>query len=100
MCATGEELTILDVGPRLVSEVVGALECDGMAADALKLAMGDDVFDLVVSSECIEHTLDPELAIGEMWPGVQAGGHRLPDYTQQAVVPVMRASQQLGVRKY
>ncbi len=96
----GGKLTILDVGPRLVGKVVGALGCDGTAADALALSMGDDVFDLVVSSECIEHTLDPELAIREMCRVCKSGGVVCLTTPNKLWYPVMRASQRLGVRKY
>jgi 2-polyprenyl-6-hydroxyphenyl methylase/3-demethylubiquinone-9 3-methyltransferase len=96
----GGELTILDVGPRLVSEVVGALNCEGMAADAQKLAIGDDLFDLVVSSECIEHTLEPELAIREMCRVCKPGGIVCLTTPNKLWYPVMRAAQRLGARKY
>ena len=65
----GGELTILDVGPRLVSEVVGALNCEGMAADAQKLAIGDDLFDLVFFDD-YRNTLTGTFSGGDPDPAI------------------------------
>lgn len=96
----GGALTVLDVGPRLVSEVAGSLHCDGVVGDALTLPFADGAFDVIVSSECIEHTMDPGLAIREMCRVCAPGGSVCLTTPNRLWYPVMRLSQKLGIRKY
>ena len=57
-----------DVGPNLVERTRERVGCEAVIGDALCLAeqFGENRFDGVVSSECIEHTPDPARAIQQM----------------------------------
>ncbi len=96
----GAELTILDVGPRLVGDVAGGVGCSGVAGDALRLPFAEGTFDVIVSSECIEHTLDPWLAIREMCRVCSPGGAVCLTTPNRLWYLAMRASQKMGLRDY
>ena len=70
----GGQLTIVDIGKNLVEAVSSRLGCRGVTADACQLPFEDNCFDLVISSECIEHTLDPCKAIRQMCRVCKPGG--------------------------
>jgi ubiquinone/menaquinone biosynthesis C-methylase UbiE len=98
--ALGAELTVLDIGPNLVDAVATELSCRGVVGDALRLPFADAVHDAVVSSECIEHTLQPEQAIREMCRVIRPGGWVCLTTPNKLWYPVMRLSQAVGARKY
>jgi len=96
----GGDLTVLDIGANLVATVAGEMECTGVVGDACSLPAADNSFDVVISSECIEHTLAPEEAIREMCRVCRPGGQVCITTPNKLWYPVMRVSQMLGVRKY
>ena len=100
IAGAGADLTILDVGPRLVGDVAGRVGCSGVAGDALRLPFADGAFDAIVSSECIEHTLDPQLAIREMCRVCRPGGSVCLTTPNRLWYLAMRASQKTGLRDY
>jgi SAM-dependent methyltransferase len=62
----GANVVALDIGQRLLRAVGEKCRARRIAADACRLAFADESFDIVMSSDCIEHTVDPRLALGEM----------------------------------
>lgn len=96
----GGRLTILDIGPNLVTSVAGELQCDGIAGDTLYLPFDDDCFDAVISSECIEHTMVPDEAIREMCRVCRPNGLVCITTPNRLWYPVMRLAQKIGARKY
>jgi 2-polyprenyl-3-methyl-5-hydroxy-6-metoxy-1,4-benzoquinol methylase len=62
----GARVTAMDIGTNLLRQVRGRTPARLFAADACDLALASDSFDVVVSSECVEHTPDPLRAIREM----------------------------------
>jgi ubiquinone/menaquinone biosynthesis C-methylase UbiE len=96
----GGTLTALDIGPGLVGSVAQSLHCHGVVGDALHLPFGDGTFDFIISSECIEHTLDPELAIREMCRVCATGGAVCLTTPNKLWYPILVLSQKLGLRKY
>ena len=68
------DLTILDIGENLVRQVKEKLNCKGVVGDACCLPFDDNSFEVVISSECIEHTLTPQKAIEEMCRVCRPGG--------------------------
>ena len=64
----GAEVLATDIGPGLVEKTRRRVGCEARVADALALVetFGRERFDLVVSSECIEHTPEPQRALCEM----------------------------------
>ena len=72
----GAVVTACDLGPAMVEETRRRTGCHGVVADALELVatFGAERFDVVVSSECIEHTPDPPAAIHQMAQVLRPGG--------------------------
>lgn len=69
-------------------------------ASALQLPIADSALDLVVSSECIEHTPDPAQAIREMVRVLAPGGLLVLSCPNRAWRWTLPVAQALGVRKY
>ena len=68
------DLTVLDIGENLVHKVTSKLGCQGVVGDACQLPFESGAFDVIISSECIEHTLYPVKAIQEMCRVCRPGG--------------------------
>ena len=96
----GGLLTVLDIGPNLVSTVSEALNCSGTVGDACNLPFQDNSFDYIISSECIEHTLDPCGAIREMCRICRPGGYVCITTPNRLWYPLLLTAQQLGLRKF
>ena len=73
----GAIVTACDLGPELVRRTRQRVGCMAVVGDALTLEQqfGPNSFDLVVSSECIEHTPDPDAALRQMIAVVRPGGY-------------------------
>ena len=63
--ARGARVVPLDIAPRLVQRMHVSFPA-ALCGSATQLPFPPATFDIVISSECIEHTPDPEAAIGEM----------------------------------
>lgn len=96
----GGRLTIVDIGKNLVESVSSKLGCRGVVADACQLPIDDNCFDIVISSECIEHTLDPVKAIRQMCRVCRPGGTVCLTTPNKLWYPVLWLSQVLKIRKY
>ncbi|MBM4104388.1 MAG: class I SAM-dependent methyltransferase [Planctomycetes bacterium] len=96
----GGQLTIVDIGKNLVEAVRSRLGCRGVAADACQLPFEDNSFDLVISSECIEHTLTPCKAIREMCRVCKPGGTVCLTTPNKLWYPALWLSQVLKIRKF
>lgn len=64
----------LDVGVRLLAKTREKCKVALVAGDACRLPFMDGALDVVVSSECIEHTRDPLSAVREMGRVLKPGG--------------------------
>jgi ubiquinone/menaquinone biosynthesis C-methylase UbiE len=96
----GGNLTALDIGPGLVDDVVAKFHCAGVAGDACELPFRDESFEVVISSECIEHTLYPEQAIREMCRVCRPGGFVCLTTPNKLWYPVLVLSQKLRMRRF
>jgi 2-polyprenyl-3-methyl-5-hydroxy-6-metoxy-1,4-benzoquinol methylase len=65
----------LDLGPRLVSRVNKRYGICAVTGTLLALPFASETFDIVLSSEAIEHTPDPLAATLELCRVVKPGGH-------------------------
>jgi|SRR6516162_1103734 len=76
MIGRGAQVTAVDLGTNLVEQVRTRFSCQAFTADALSLtnSFEPNSFDIVLSSECIEHTPDPQAAIVQMLTVLKPGG--------------------------
>lgn len=98
----GVDVTACDLGPKLVERTRSEVGCEAVVADALNLVdqFGKNQFDMVVSSECIEHTPDPYAAVRQM-AGVLKPGGLLSISTPNIVWhPVVQAATRLKLRPF
>lgn len=72
--ARGATVTSLDIGPRLLEVARRRCRTTPVCGDVGQLAFADAAFDVVVSSECIEHTVDPRRAVAELLRVCRPGG--------------------------
>src|SRR5437867_11712254 len=70
----GARVTSLDIGVRLLEKARRRCRTRPIAGDACRLPLASNTFDLVISSECIEHTVDPTLALREIHRVTKPGG--------------------------
>ncbi len=70
----GADVVSLDIGHALLLKVREKCATGLVAADACALSFPDNVFDIVVASESIEHTLDPKQALAELHRVLRPGG--------------------------
>jgi len=96
----GGDLTILDIGENLVERVRRELGCLAVVGDALDLPFHRGGYDIIISSECIEHTVQPERAIREMCRVCAPGGMVCITAPNRLWYPALRLGQKLGLRKY
>ena len=93
-------LTVLDIGKNLVRQVSEKYGCDGTVGDACDLPFEDHSFDIVISSECIEHTPNPMKAVSEMCRVCKPGGTVCITSPNKLWYPVLWLSVKLKIRKF
>jgi len=96
----GGELCIVDIGNRLVQDVSRAFSCLGTTGDACELPFSTNTFDLVISSECIEHTPDPIGAIREMCRVCRPGGRVCITTPNRVWFPIAWGARAFRLRKF
>ena len=94
------QLTVNDISEKLCRQVADSLNCECLVGDCQKLACADEVYDIIVSSECIEHTLNPWLAMKEMKRVLKKGGCLIVTTPNQLWYPVLLLMQSLKIRKF
>ncbi|TRZ76482.1 MAG: class I SAM-dependent methyltransferase [Deltaproteobacteria bacterium] len=93
-------LTVSDISEKLAREAGQKLNVPWMQQDACALNIPDNSFDVVISSECIEHTPDPERALCEMTRVLKPGGLIVVTSPNKAWYPVLWLSMVTGVRRF
>ncbi|MBO2462649.1 class I SAM-dependent methyltransferase [Actinomadura violacea] len=98
----GAKVTAIDLGPNLVETTRRRVGCDGEVVDALRLVehFGPDSFDLVVSSECIEHTPDPPEVLRQMARVLKPGGHISVSTPNLLWSPIVKLATALKLRPF
>ena len=98
----GAHVTACDIGPGLVARTRQRAGCTGVVADVLELVsvFGRERFDLVVSSECIEHTPNPTLAVNQMLAVLRPGGYLSLSTPNVLWRPAVRFATAIGARPF
>src|SRR4051794_11082732 len=95
-------MTSVDISQALVNKLAAAApEAECLVADALDLdsALGDREFDIVLSSEVIEHTPDPRRAVAQMTRHLAPGGRFVLSVPNSRWKWLLAIAQGLGMRK-
>jgi 2-polyprenyl-6-hydroxyphenyl methylase/3-demethylubiquinone-9 3-methyltransferase len=98
--ARGADVISLDIGERLVARTIARSRSRGVVADACRLAFRDESFDLVISSEMIEHTPEPSRAVRELGRVLRARGLLILTTPNRAWQGPVRAASRLGWRPF
>lgn len=98
----GAIVTACDISQKCVRHVQSQIECEGLQADVMRLGetLSGRTYDVVVSSECVEHTPDPVIAVSEICKGVRPGGWLAISTPNRVWQPVVRSAQKLKLRRF
>lgn len=98
----GASVVACDLGPSLVEATKRRAGCEAVVADALELerVFGSQQFDGVVSSECIEHTPDPQAAIRQMMKVLRPGAFLSLSTPNIIWAPVVHLATTLRLRPF
>jgi len=73
-CEKGANVTSMDLGENLLAQVAKKCNSKRVIGSILEIPFADNTFDFVVSSEVIEHTPEPYLALKEIYRVLKPGG--------------------------
>ena len=98
----GAKVTAVDIGEGMLQRVRDRIGCECVCVDALGLVdhFGPGSFDIVLSSECIEHTPSPRLALQQMCRVLRPGGYLTVSTPNIVWYPIVRFATLLGLRPY
>jgi len=96
----GAVVVSVDIGPRLVARAMARASSRGLAADAGQLPVRDESFDVVISSEMLEHMRAPLLALGELARVLRPDGLLVLTTPNRAWQGVVRAASTLRLRPF
>lgn len=98
----GAKVTASDLGPKLVEKTRERVGCTAVVADALRLRdqFGANAFDIVLSSECIEHTPTPNEAVKQMISVLKPGGYLSLSTPNFLWYPVVALATKLRLRPF
>ena len=96
----GAQVFSLDIGKNLLSQVAAKCKTEKTAASVLEIPFFDDCFDIVISSEVIEHTVNPKGAIHEMHRVLKKDGVLALTVPNKIWHPAILIANKLKVRPY
>lgn len=98
----GADVTACDLGPSMVAATRERVGCRAVVADAVRLVdyFEPGSFDVVVSSECIEHTPDPSEALRQMAAMLRPGGLLSVSTPNIIWLPAVKLGNWLRVRPF
>jgi 2-polyprenyl-3-methyl-5-hydroxy-6-metoxy-1,4-benzoquinol methylase len=96
----GARVTSLDVGDALMAEVARKVDSERVVGSILDLPFADRSFDVVLSTEVIEHTPRPAQAVRELARMVRPGGLLVVTTPNRVWHPAIRLANVLNLRPY
>ena len=98
----GASVVATDIGEELLRRVKATVGCECVRVDALALVdhFGPDAFDVVLSSECIEHTPTPADAVRQMARVLKPGGRLALSTPNPLWYPVVKLATAAGLRPF
>jgi 2-polyprenyl-6-hydroxyphenyl methylase/3-demethylubiquinone-9 3-methyltransferase len=96
----GGRVTSLDVGPELMDQVRRKCDSRLVVGSVLDLPFPDASFDVVFSTEVIEHTTEPRRAVSELCRVLRPAGVLVLTVPNRAWHWAVRAANSLRVRPY
>ena len=100
LVARGARVVALDVGPHLAATTMGRCQCEAVVGTLSALGLASGTFDVVLSSEAVEHTPDPERSVLELYRVVKPGGHLVLSTPNRLWQAPVRAASALRLRPY
>jgi SAM-dependent methyltransferase len=98
--ARGARVVSLDIGPKLLAVVRTKGIEQVTAADVAALPFPDGTFDVVLSSECIEHTPSPRASLTELARVLRPGGRLAVTCPNRTWYWSCAVADRLGLRPY
>ena len=98
--ARGARVVSVDIGPNLVRRTRSKGIEQGAAADVAALPFADGTFDVVLSSECIEHTPSPRASVLELTRVLAPGGRLAITCPNRTWYWSCAVADRLGIRHY
>jgi len=94
------DLTVNDISDKLCNKLTDRLNVKTLLGSCLNLPAADNTFDLIVSSECVEHTPSPYKAFLEMKRILKPGGRIIITTPNMLWFPVLLMSRLFKIRKF
>jgi 2-polyprenyl-3-methyl-5-hydroxy-6-metoxy-1,4-benzoquinol methylase len=98
--ARGARVTSLDVGEHLLAQVAKRCESIRVLGSILALPFDDGAFNVVLSTEVLEHTPEPRAGLRELCRVVKPSGLLVVTTPNRLWQPVVRGATRLGLRHY
>ncbi len=96
----GANVYSLDVGENILAEVTKKCNSTRIIGDALDIPFDDDYFDIVLSTEVIEHTANPKKAVKEMCRVLKKNGILIITVPNKMWYPIVVIANFIKIRPY
>ncbi len=95
-----DDLTVNDISEKLSQQVSQKLGCHYLSGDCAQLPQDSKHYDLIVSSECIEHTHDPYASLAAITGLLKKDGRLIVTTPNCLWYPVLLIASILRLRKF
>lgn len=95
-----ENLTVMDISESLSKATANKFRLNHMTADVTDLSATEKKWDIIVSSECIEHSSNPLKALEEIYKSLNPGGLLILSTPNSLWKPVLRLAQIVRLRRF